>query len=299
MSGNPRSPQVEELGRVRVDFSGVNCLPPEIIRLIENPGTFADPSVLECTTRMSTIARILNANPASDHMLRLVYPDINGVPLMRGLDKVLSRSLSGQALRDRLVFCSDWIAKKFVRPDARVIDLGGGSGSYAFVALRLWREAHGALPQGFIWDVLDQDMEALNAGLTRAADTGLHQHVTVRQGNFMAESAVLPEKADFAVLIGVLCGMDKDTAVTVLKRIKIHLKPNAEILAATLLQKAFDEDPRTFRILCNVGGWQLRPKTLGQVIEVFQSSGWDIIGDIMSERDGGNGQYAIVHARAL
>jgi hypothetical protein len=293
------SEQVLELGRRRVDFEGVDLLPQNIRECLADPTRFSDPSVLEWTTGKSHIARILHTNPASDAMLRIVYPDVNGTPLVRGLDRLLSRALSGQALRDRLVFCSDWIAKKFVHSDARVIDLGGGSGSYAFVALRLWREAHGALPQGFIWDVLDQDMEALNAGLTRAADTGLHQHVQVRQGNFMAESAVLPEKADYAVLIGVLCGMDKDTAVSVLKRVKIHLKPGAEILAATLLQRAFDEDPRTFRILCNVGGWQLRPKTLGQVIEVFQSSGWDIIGDIMSERDGGNGQYAIVHARSL
>lgn len=295
----PLSEQVQALARLPIDFAEVECLPPRIRDLIADPATFADPAVLEYIVGHSTIARILHADPASDAMLRIVYPDYNGVPLVRGLDKVLSRSLSGQALRDRLVVCSDWIAKKFVRPDARVIDLGGGSGSYAFVALRLWLKAHGTLPQGFIWEVLDTDMEALNAARIRAIDTELNQSVVVQQGNFMSESAVLPEKADYAVLIGVLCGMDKDTAVSVLRRIKIHLKPGAEILAATLLQRAFDEDPRTFRVLCNVGGWQLRPKTLGQVIEVFQSAGWDIIGDIMSERPGGDGQYAIVHARAL
>lgn len=290
-----RSEQVEELGRRRVDFSGVDCLPPHIRDMIADTNTFDDPEVLEYTTENSIIARILHANPASDAMLRLVYPDNNGSPLVDGLDRFLSRSLSGQALRDRLDVCSNWLAGHFVGQGKRIIDLGGGSGSYAFGALRHMRDC---VPAPFVWDLLDLDLEALNCARTRAGDTGLTKVVKVRQGNFMSESAVLPDKADYAVLIGVLCGMDHDTAIAVLKRGKSHVKSGGEMLAATLLQRSFEEDPRTFRILCNVGGWQLRPKTPEQVTEIFRSSGWQIIGT-MSERASGHGQYAIVHARAL
>ncbi|MFA5061810.1 MAG: methyltransferase domain-containing protein [Patescibacteria group bacterium] len=297
-SGPALSEQVEALGRLPVDFAEVDCLPPEIKKLIADPVTWSDPRVRGYTTTKSTIAHILAENPASDRMLQIVYPDTNGSPLVNGLDRFLSRSLSGQALRDRLDFCSDWLADNFARRGKRIIDLGGGSGSYAFRVFRV----HGLIPAKFVWDILDLDLEALNVARMRAHDTGLDGVIQVRQGNFKHDSAILPEKADYAVLIGVLCGMDKDTARDVLCRAKDHLKPGGEMLAATLLQKAFDEDPRTFRILCNVGGWQLRPKTPEQVAEIFQLAGWEIIGDMMSERPDtkvGGGQYAIVHARAL
>lgn len=286
------SEQVQVLARLHVDFAGVDCLPLDIRELLADPAMFLDPRVLAYTTGHSVIARILHTNPASDAMLRIVYPDTNGHPLTEGLDRFLSRGLSGQALRDRLVFCSKWLADHFVRDGARVVDLGGGSGSYAFESLKI----KGQVPAGFRWDILDLDLEALAVARIRA-ERDLASVVSVRQGNFMKDMSA---PADYAVMIGVLCGMDKATAATVLARTKAHLKPGGEIFAATLLQKAFDEDPRTFRILCNVGGWQLRPKALEQVVEVFTTAGWEII-SIFSERSphtAGCGQYAIVHARA-
>ncbi len=260
------SEQVEGLAKRYIDFAGVDCLPKDIRDKLADPATFVDPSVLAYTTAQSKIAEILHENPASDAMLRIVYPDVNGKPLTDGLDRFLSRSLSGQALRDRLEFCSRWLAAYFVQPGKRIVDLGGGSGSYAFEALRYRLSA----PAGFLWDILDVDLEAIVVAQLVARGAGLESVVTARQGNFMRD---IGSPADYAVMIGVLCGMDKATAVAVLKRTKDHLKPGGEIFAATLLHQAFDEDPRTFRILCNVGGWQLRPKTLEQVTEVFPTAG--------------------------
>jgi len=290
------SEQVEALARKYVDFAGVDCLPPDIRDKLADPATFVDPSVLAYTTAQSKIAQILHENPASDAMLRIVYPDTNGKPLTGGLDRFLSRSLSGQALRDRLEFCSKWLAANFVQPRKRLVDLGGGSGSYAFEALL---QRSGRVHSGFQWDILDIDLEAVVVAQLVARSAGLESVVTARQGNFMKDVAA---PADYAVMIGVLCGMDKTTATAVLTRAKAHLKHDGEIFAATLLQQAFDEDPRTFRILCNVGGWQLRPKTLDQVTEVFTTAGWNIL-NIFSERPphhnhtSGSGQYAIVHAQ--
>jgi len=283
------SEQVLRLADDGVDFSDVDCLPEEIRELVSAPGKFADPRVLAYTTSNSIIARILHQNPASDAMLRIVYPDGNGVPLTEGLDRFLSRSLSGQALRDRLDFCAHWLAEHFVHDNVSVVDLGGGSGSYAFEAL----VRAGRIPTGFRWDVLDLDLEALAVAQTRANESHLGHAVNIRKGNFMKD---VGPPADYAVLIGVLCGMDKETATTVLMRAKEHLKSGGEMLAATLLMRAFREDPRTFRILCNVGGWQLRPKELSDVHKIFDDAGWQII-STMSERPGGDGQYAIIHAR--
>lgn len=285
------SEQVLALAQQVVDFSGVDVeiLPPEISQLASRPETFGDPRVLAYTTAKSTIAHILHRNPASDAMLRIVYPDTNGHPLTAGLDRFLSRSLSGQALRDRLTVCSAWLAEHFVKENKTIIDLGGGSGSYAFESL-----ATKSPPSGFRWRVLDLDGESLQFCNDLITVYDFQNVIETRQDNFMSTTSV-DEKFDYAVLIGVLCGMDHDTAVKCLSRARDHLKPGGEIYTATLLQRAFDEDPRTFRLLCNIGGWQLRPKHLPKVQQIFQDAGWEIT-SIMSERENGHGQYAIVHA---
>jgi hypothetical protein len=289
------SEQVKEHGKKILDFRGIDCLPPRIQELLGDPLTLDSPEklqeVLSFTTSNSEIAKILHNNPASDAMLRIVYPDFNGHPLTQGLDHFLSHSLSGQALRDRLQFCSSWIAEKFIQSHRRVIDLGGGSGSYAFEAFRI----KGVVQEGFCWDCVDLDSSAIQIGQDRATSANLQNSIIFRQGNFMSDKSI-EILADYGVLIGVLCGMDKETACTCLQRSRAHLKSGGEIFAATLLKQSFDEDPLTFRILCNVDGWQLRPKTKEDVKEVFISAGYKII-DIYSERPSGNGQYAIVHAR--
>lgn len=289
------SEQVKELGNRQLDFSTAGCLPPRIQGLLGDPKKLEVQAylqeVLDYITSHSEIAKILHNNPASDAMLRIVYPDLNGHHCTEGLDCFLSRSLSGQALRDRLNFCSLWIAEKFILPNKRVIDLGGGSGSYAFEALKL----KGLVPNNFVWDCLDLDSIAIEVGIERSSLANLEDSVVFRHGNFMSEKSV-GILSDYAVLIGVLCGMDKLTAINCLERSKSHLKEGGEIFAATLLQRSFEEDPHTFRILCNVGGWQLRPKTIEQVKEIFTIAGYTIL-SIHSERPSGAGQYAIVHAR--
>lgn len=282
------SEQVCALGQQKIDFSGVSCLPSDIQKLIADPNTFSHPDVLAYITSHSAIAKILHENPASDRMLRIVYPDFSSKPLTEGLDYFLSQSLSGQALRDRLDVCSKWLVENFVKPGKIIVDLGGGSGSYAFTTLKNIK-----VPQGFYWKVIDIDAETVYACRQQAAKKGLSGFVFARKTNFLSNNSVM-EKFDYAVLIGILCGMTHKMAVDCLRRIKIHLKPGAELLIATLLQQAFDEDPQTFRILCNVGGWQLRPKKPQEVVEICKEAGW-AVQEVMSERKKVLGQYILLH----
>jgi hypothetical protein len=90
--------------------------------------------------------------------------------------------------------------------------------------------------------------------------------------------------------------MTEEVAVDCLQKIKPHFKQGAEILAATLLVKSFEEEPTVFRVLCNILGWQLKPKTLDEVKAIFKTAGYDII-SVITERENGDGEYAIVHAR--
>lgn len=282
--------QVRVLGRQKIDFSNVSCLPLNIQKLIADPNTFSHPDVLAYTISHSIIAKILHENPASDRMLQIVYPDSHNNPLTKGLDYLLSQSLSGQALRDRLEVCSKWLAKNFIKSGKSIVDMGGGSGSYIFRALKDIN-----VPQKFYWEVIDTDDEAVHICRQQAVEKGLNDSVSARKDNFLSNSSVR-KKFDYAVLIGILCGMTRKMTINCLQKIKIHLKPGAELLIATLSQQAFKEDPQTFRILCNVGGWQLRPKTVQEIIEMCKEAGWTVQ-EVMSERKKAPGQYVILHAK--
>lgn len=295
------SEKVAALGELdlRVNFTRLDVFhrfPEEVGVLLGDPETLRNEtlkqSVLSYTTTVSLICYILHHNPASDSMLRIVYPDRNSQPIPpdRWLDLLLSRSFSGQALRDRLDLCSGLLAREYFRSNTRGVDLGGGSGSYFFEAARL-----GSLPTGLLHVVIDLDPEALAAARWRVQSDGLALFFQTLEANFMKNFPAADKLYDYAVLIGVLCGMDHETAVRCLVAARKYMKPGGKILAATLLQRAFDEDPVTFWLLCCIGGWQLRPKSDEEVLNVFAEAGWTVE-SVLSERASDPGQYAIIQA---
>lgn len=295
------SKRVVELGKRDISFVGIDCLPLDIQAGLENG--WQDSAVRHFFTRHSEVCRILFKNPADFEMLEIAYfgEPVRGQAVSNGIDKWLSGSLSGQALRDRLRVVSGWVARWLTQQLAtgrsvRVLDLGAGPGPYAFEAI-----SQAVIPDRsqLLWECIDIDRLALDIGEERAAAKDLAKVVMFREADFLSRSSypVSDEvKADFGLMIGILCGMTMDQATSCLKRVVPHFKPGAEFLAATLLVKSFKEDPQVFRVFCNVLGWQLQPKTLPEVREVFTQAGYEIL-DIFSERENGDGQYAIVHAK--
>jgi hypothetical protein len=291
--------RVSELAQKQIDFSKVTCFPAEIQAKLGDPRTFQDPDVLHFLLSNSEVCRVLYKNPADFEMLEMAYfgTCIRSGSWMNGVDHWLIGSLPGKALRDRLTAVSVWLADH-LRPinngRLHILDLGAGPGPYAFATLTLTNNKGVSL-----WDCIDADRYGLAIGEVRARESGLQHLVKFRQTNFMSKGSYPmsdSQRADFGLLIGILCGMTEEVAVDCLQKIKPHFKPGAEILAATLLVKSFQEEPTVFRILCNILGWPLRPKTLEEVMAIFKSAGYEIL-SIFTERDNGDGEYAIVHAR--
>ncbi len=287
--------KVEELGRLKLDFSSVTCLPTEIRQLLESD--WKNPAVLDFFLEQSEVCRVLYKNPADFEMLEVAYfgKSLRGQVVSNGIDEWLRKSLSGQALRDRLKVVSAWMASLVQSQNGHkvtILDLGAGPGPYAFEALK------GLSLASIHWRCADIDKLALETGAKRARRLGLSDVVIFEQLDFLSSKGYPTDecqKADFALMIGILCGMSPEQAVGALQKIRPHFRSGAEIMAATLLDKAFQEDPLAFRIFCNVLGWQLRPKSLLEVKEVFSAAGYRIK-QVFSERDDGKGQYAIVHA---
>jgi hypothetical protein len=295
------SAKVEALGKKIIHFGEeMDFFPERIRQLLESDWT--NPEVLEFLLAASEICRILVKSPADFEMLELVYFGCSprGNVASNGVDKWLAASLSGQALRDRLRVVSAWTAEHVMAAlkegqHFTVLDLGAGPAPYAFETLQ------GIAPQALKdlkWKCVDIDAFALAEGAKRARQQGLDGVLEFKRMDFLSLRNAPDSddtKADFGLLVGILCGMTPEEAVSCLIKIKPFFRSGAELIVPTLLNRAFEEDARVFRVLCNVLGWQLKPKSLDEVREVFVSADYHV-NSIFSERADGNGQYAIVHA---
>ena len=296
------SEKVEELGRNQgVSFSGIDCIPEPIRQLLEKD--WERHRVLKFFLESSEICRILHKNPADWEMLEITYfgKSVRGTANLNGLDTWLGNSLSGQALRNRLAVTSSLVVKLLENRltaggSIRVVDLGSGPGPYAI-------EVVGKLPKKLqrtlSWECIDLDQLALDLGEERVVEQGLERVINFHRANFMSRDSYPKSVADlagFGLMVGILCSMTCEEAIQCLTKVKPHFRQGGELIAATLLEKSFREDAPIFRILCNVLGWQLRPKSMKEVEEVFRTAGYEIMG-IHSERKDGDGQYAIVHAK--
>lgn len=288
--------RTEEVAKLHLDFSKISCIPAEIEEMVGDPRRFHDLRVLQFFLENSEISRILYKNSADFEMLERVYfgSSIRTGKGNNGVDEWLSSSLPGQALRDRLRVTTDWLAK-WLSPlldqnggQFRLIDFGSGPGPYALQTIRKMGRTD------LHWDCIDIDRLALAIGSIRAKYAGLQNVVTFRNANFMRVFPTEEGKGNFGMMIGILCGMRKEEAINCLQTTREHLKPGSELLVATLLTKSFEEAPHVFRVLCNVLGWSLRPKTIPEVEEIFSLSGMKIL-DLLQERK--DGEYAIVRAK--
>ena len=300
MNAATMSEKICALGQQKILFDDLPCFPKEIAYLLTT--SWGDIRIFRHLLEISEICRVLYDCPASFEMLEMVYfgkPVRPGV-MSNGIDDWLSNSLSGQALRDRLEVISDFMSKIIRvrltngRKKMRVLDLGSGPGPYAFKSI----DKAGVSTSGLLWECLDLSRFALKIGEIRAMDSGLEDVVTFCEADFLSRASypiVDENRFDFGLMIGILCGMTPEQAVTCLNKIVPFFRPCAELVVATLLEKSFEEDERVFRVLCNTLGWQLQPKSLDDVRSIFKVAGYEIK-RIFSERRGGNGQYAIVHA---
>lgn len=295
------SERVEELARDQtVSFRDVDCIPEPIRQLLEKD--WKHHSVLQFFLEHSEVCRILRKNPADWEMLEIAYfcKSVRGMANVNGLDTWLGNSLSGQALRNRLAVTSSLVAKllesRLSLGRVKVVDFGSGPGPYAIKAVgQVTKELRDKLS----WECIDLDQFALDLGEERVVKQGLERVINFHRANFMSRDSYpksVADLVDLGLMVGILCGMTCEEAVNCLRKVIPHFRQGGELIAATLLEKSFREDAEIFRIFCNVLGWQLRPKSIKEIEEVFRAAGYEIMG-IHSERENGDGQYAVVHAK--
>ena len=289
------NPRVEELGRKFVDFSEsgrVLGFTRNEIDYLSLPDGWGKNEIIDRLLIDSRVCRIVANNPASFEMLEFAYfGEFTNGDEATPIDKWLNKRPAADALRNRIETVSFMASKELWDASMVVADFGSGPGRYAesvramsdFVAFRLWR-------------CIDLDAYAIAIGRNSLAQ--YDSRLKFERANFCAPESFPAEedKADLGLLIGVLCGMTEEQSVRLLQAIKPHFKSGGKLIAATLKVDAFEQDPESFRIYCNVLGWPLRPKTLDEVKSIFEAAKWEVE-SITSENGKRPGQYAVVECR--
>lgn len=147
----------------------------------------------------------------------------------------------------------------------RMLDLGGGDGTFAIAAARAF--PHLALATFDLPDVAD-------LARARVAAEGLGERIAVHGGNFFEDA--LPAGADLITLVRVLYDHDDRAALAILAAARRTLTPGgrlliAETMAGSRTDGVFGDAYFGFYLLAMGGG---RPRTAGELAGLCRSAGF-------------------------
>lgn len=120
---------------------------------------------------------------------------------------------------------------------------------------------------------IDKDNAALNRGAVMAKNRGVEKNI-----EFVCDSLTRyrpREKFDMAVLVGVLCPLDRKTCVEVLSQLKKMVNPGGIIIASNATPEMEREDPFSYFIMRWLAGWHLIFKEETGLKEIFQEAGFE------------------------
>lgn len=223
--------------------------------------------VKEYFLKESNITACLEANPASDTMLRWIYYGINDRPI----DKYYYESMAANSLRNRLEAVKHHMVNILVdlglkNESGLVLNLGSGSagdvgavaGDFPFVTFKN----------------IDTDPKAIDEGKNMLGDNPPENIIWKKKDILKLEDR---KNADFGLLIGILCPMDGRNVSVFMRKMKKYFKPGARILAATLLEKQLEKDYFLSWLLKQTTGWKLDYKPPGYLEEVCKKIGLETV----------------------
>ena len=239
--------------------------------LLEKFQRLEDKEIVEKYFRKhSFLSEVLMKNPATFKMLELIYTGEN----IRGLiDRYSFNTPSAQALRNRLLSVTS-IARRIIKAKAnkkiemKVFNLGSGPGRDTIEILA----GNSYLTDFVSMDCIDIDSEALEKGKELMEKENLIG-ITFTQGDIVRLK--YRDEIDLGLMIGVLCGLEHRTCVTVLKRIKRSFKKGGIIIASNVLKSMPEKDPFMSYLLKDIIGWKLIYKDSEEICQIFKEAGYE------------------------
>lgn len=119
---------------------------------------------------------------------------------------------------------------------------------------------------------IDKDVNAIRRGRIMAKVQKVDHLIDFCEGNFFKYDS--PDKFDILMLIGVLCPLDAETCVDILKTAKRFLKKGGCLIASNVTKKMEKEDPFAYFIMKWLANWGLVFKDEEELRKIYEKAGY-------------------------
>ena len=252
----------------------MNSLPSKIQKWLldafQRPFIHVPQDLKEYFRKNSFFAKILMENPGTFEMLEKVYLDIK----MPGIiDEYLFGTLSAKALKNRFLAVANWLQetmKQLVnhKGSIKVVNLGSGPGRDTVEALM----KISYLKDRIHINCVDIDIRAVEVGKNLVEEKNLASSFTFINRSLM--KLAFREELDLGLLIGVLCGLETDVCVFLLKRIKRYFKKGGLLIVSNVLETMEERDSFMAFILRRVIDWNLVYKIPDKLKKIILEAGY-------------------------
>lgn len=242
--------------------------------LIDNyKGLPADPRIEEEAHEYfinnSVFFSVMAAQNASSLITEFLYERL---PSKSILDNYALNSKAGRAVRARLIAVEDELHRVIddyrTKGEVLIGNLGSGPGRDVIDVFSNYYQNSSNVKAVNV----DKDVTALKRGKRMASIKKVGHLINFVQGSFLK---YVPEKKfDIIILVGILCPLQSEVCINILKTIKGFLKENGCLIASNVTNKMQEEDPFACYIMDWVANWRFIYKSEEEFKKIFEQAGY-------------------------
>jgi SAM-dependent methyltransferase len=216
----------------------------------------------------SVIITAMAANRGSSVITEFLYDRFNS---FSSIDKYVLSCKTGKAVKSRLIAIEEKlpsIIKEYSRKGSVLIgNLGSGPGRDIIDVLYNCRNIPNVKAVH-----IDKDDVALERGKIMAKSKDVDHLIEFAQANLLKYET--SNKFDILLLIGILCPLDAETCINILKTIKKLLKKDGCLIASNATKKMQQEDPFAGFIMDWTADWNFVFKDEEELKQIFEKAGY-------------------------
>ncbi len=231
--------------------------------------------MLKKNLRAGFIPRVLMKDPGTYKMLEKVYLGERE----NEIDQYFIESKSGQALRDRLKAVIQYGIKNIpqmqVQSEIRnfkIVNYGCGTARDTVAILKGLSQNKLVDISKFTTDCIDINSEALKKAASLIKDSEL-QNFNLIRNNFLRIN--YHNEVALGFLIGVLCGLEVENCIIILKKLRKHFIKGGLLVASNVSTTMREKDFDMAHILKYEIGWKLVYKTPLELKYIFEQAGYE------------------------
>ena len=113
---------------------------------------------------------------------------------------------------------------------------------------------------------------ALEKGRRIAKIKGIGNLIEFIEANFLKYKPI--KKFDIILLIGILCPLEHQTCIALLKKVKRLFKKDGCLIAGNVSKKMLKEDPFTCHLM-SLGNWKMVFKDEEELKQIYKKAGYE------------------------